>query len=110
MRKNACSANKPLAEELLKLKSSSRTMRLEKCFTKVLEGFPKMPVVKDIDVMFNPAYKVNVLQILISAYKQKPFTLVWPGSYEDGKLIYGDANYRDYKTFEINDYDIVCVI
>lgn len=106
----ACSVNKPLAEELLKLKPSRRTMQLEKCFTRVLATFPEAPVIKDIDVMFNPAYEVDVMKVLISAYKQKPFTLVWPGRYEDGRLIYSNENYQDYRTFEINDYDIVCVI
>ena len=106
----ACSINKPLAEELLKLKPSRRTMQLEKCFLRVLAAFPDAPVIKDIDVMFNPAYEVDVIKVLISAYKQKPFTLVWPGSYEDGRLIYSNENYQDFRTFEINDYDIVCVI
>ena len=106
----ACSVNKPLAEELLKLKPSRRTMQLEKCFMRVLATFPEAPVIKDIDVMFNPAYEVDVMKVLISAYKQKPFTLVWPGRYEDGRLIYSNENYQDYRTFEINDYDIVCVI
>lgn len=106
----ACSVNKPLAEELLKLKPSRRTMQMEKCFVRVLATFPQMPVIKDIDVMFNPAYEVDVMKMLISAYKQKPFKLVWPGNYEDGRLIYSYENYQDYRTFEINDYDIICVI
>lgn len=104
------SLNKPLAEELLKLKPNRRTMQLEKCLIRVLQSLPEEPIIKDIDVMFNPAYEVDVMKVLISAYKQKPFTLVWPGIYEDGRLIYSTENYQDYKTFEINEYDIVCVI
>ena len=106
----AYSINKPLAEELLKLKPNRRTMQLEKCFLRVLAELPETPIIKDIDVLFNPAYEVDVIKVLISAYKQKPFTLVWPGIYENGKLIYSNENYQDYKSFEINDYDIICVI
>lgn len=107
---SACSINKPMAEELLKLKANRRTMQFEKCFSRVLSSLPDNPIIKDIDVMFNPVYEVDVLKVLVSAYKQKPFSLIWPGRYEDGKLIYSAEGFPDYKVYDINDYDIVCVI
>ena len=107
---SACSINKPMAEELLKLKANRRTMQFDKCFSRVLNSLPANPTIKDIDVMFNPAYEVDVLKVLVSAYKQKPFSLIWPGKYEDGKLIYSAEGFPDYKVYDINDYDIVCVI
>ena len=107
---SACSINKPMAEELLKLKANRRTMQFEKCFCRVLASLPENPTIKDIDVMFNPAYEVDILKVLISAYKQKPFSLIWSGKYKDGNLIYGEDGYADYKVYDINDYDIVCVI
>ena len=107
---NAVSINKLLAQELVDLQPRQRTLQLETCFSKVLASLPEKPVIKDIDVMFHPSYKVDVMKILLSVYKQKPFSLVWPGNYEDGRLIYSEENLQDYKTYEINDYDIVCVI
>ena len=80
-------------------------MQLEKCFVKVLESLPEQPIIKDIDVLFNPAYKVDVMKLLSSAYKQKQFSLVWPGSYADGKLTYSEEGYPDYRVYEINDYE-----
>ena len=85
-------------------------MQLEKCFVKVLESLPEQPIIKDIDVLFNPEYKVDVMKMLASAYKQKKFSLVWPGSYTDGKLIYSEEGYPDYRVYEIKDYDIMYVI
>ena len=102
--------NKALAAELIKCKPMRRTMQLEKCFVKVLESLPDQPIIKDIDVLFNPAYKVDVMKLLSSAYKQKQFSLVWPGSYADGKLTYSEEGYPDYRVYEINDYDIMYVI
>lgn len=102
--------NKPIAAELVDLKPSRRTMQLEKSFVKVLESLPGQPVIKDIDVLFNPAYKVDVMKMLVSAYKQKKFSLVWPGIYSDGKLIYSEEGYPDYRVYEIKDYDIMYVI
>ena len=106
----ATAVNKPIASELVILKPNRRTMLLEKCFMKVLDTLPGQPVIKDIDVLFNPAYKVDVMKMLSSAYKQKKFSLVWPGSYSDGKLIYSEEGYPDYRVYEIKDYDIMYVI
>ena len=35
------------------------------------------------------ADKIDVIKTLISVYKTKPFDVIWPGQYEEGKLIYG---------------------
>ena len=106
----AISVNKSIAAELVDLKPNRRTMQLEKSFVKVLESLSEQPVIKDIDVLFNPAYKVDVMKMLVSAYKQKKFSLVWPGIYADGKLIYSEEGYPDYRVYEIKDYDIMYVI
>ena len=107
---SAVSMNKRLAEELRKLKPTRRTMQLEKCFNKVLDSLPDRVVIKDIDVMFNPAYRVDVIRILVEANKRHPFSLVWSGHYDDNRLIYSEEALADYKSFEISDYDIVCVV
>lgn len=99
-----------MAEQLLKLKPSRRTMQLEKCFLKAIATLPEESVIKDIDVLFNPDYKVDVIKLLISANKQRAFSIIWPGEFRDGKLIYSQENYPDYKSFPISDYDIYCVI
>ena len=107
---NVVSINKRLAEELRKLKPARRTMQLEKCFDKILDSLPDKVVIKDIDVMFNPAYRVDVIRILVEANKRHPFSLVWSGRYDDNRLLYGEEDLADYKAFEISDYDIVCVV
>lgn len=84
-------------------------MKLEQIFNTVLDRYPDGVTIKDIDVLFNPAYKVDVLKILISARKRKQYSVVWPGKFEDGKLIYGEEGYADYKVFNIADYDIAFI-
>lgn len=107
---NAFSVNKPLAEKLLSIKPSRRSMQLEKCFNEVVSDFPPGAVIKDIDVMFNPDYKVDVMRILIAANKLKPISVIWPGRCAEGKLYYSEESLPDYKVFEIGDYDIYCVV
>ena len=104
------SINLELAKELETLRPNRRTMQLEACFNRVLDSLPENVVIKDFDVMFNPAYKVDVLKILVASCKRKPFSVIWPGRYEDGKLFYAEEGYPDYKMFDINNYDVTCVI
>ncbi len=103
------SVSKELADELLACKPNRRSMKLEQIFNKVLDRYPDGVTIKDIDVMFNPEYQVDVLKILIATRKRKRYSVIWPGRYEDGKLIYAEEGYPDYKVYEIANYDITCV-
>ena len=104
------SVSKPLAEALLVCKPNRRSMKLEQIFNNVLDTLPDGVVIKDIDVMFNPEYKVDVLKILMASRKRKRYSVIWPGRCEEGKLIYGEEGFPDYKTYDIENYDITCVI
>lgn len=104
------SVSKPLAEALLACKPNRRSIKLEQIFNNVLDTFPDGVVIRDIDVMFNPDYKVDVLKILMAARKRKKYSVIWPGKCENGKLIYGEEGFSDYKTYDVEDYDITCVI
>ncbi len=103
------SISKDLAEGLLACKQKRRSLRLEQILNNVLDNYPDDVVIKDIDVMLNPEYKVDVLKILISARKRKKYRVIWPGRFENGKLVYGEEGYPDYKVFNIADYDIMFV-
>lgn len=104
------SVSKELADELLAVKPNRRSMKLEQIFNKVLDRYPDGVTIRDIDVMFNPEYQVDVLKILIAARKRKKYSVIWPGRLEDGKLIYAEEGCPDYKVYEIKDYDITCVV
>ena len=104
------SVSKPLAEALLACKPNRRSMELEQIFNNVLDTLPDGAVIKDIDVMFNPDYKVDVLKILMASRKRKRYSVIWPGRCEEGKLIFGEEGFPDYKTYDIENYDITCVI
>lgn len=104
------SVNRPLAEALLKIAQPARTMQLERCLRNLLQNLPKDCILEDIDVLFNPAFQVDVLKMLVSLWRQTPFRLMWPGRLENNNLIYSEEGRPDFKTFCIDDYDILCVI
>lgn len=106
----AVSINRLLSEKLVGCRPNRRTMRIENFFNQILSQFPDGIVIKDFDVMFNPEYKVDVLKIMVDACKRKPFSIIWPGKCEDGKLFYAEDGYPDFKTFSVKDYDVTCII
>lgn len=99
-----------LAKALTGIKPDRRTMRMERCVQNIMSTLPPNPTIKDFDVMFNPIYEIDVLQIFLSQQRIRPFRIIWPGKLQDGKLIYAEEGYRDYKVFDINNYDVACVI
>lgn len=107
----AVSANVLLAKELQKQSSSTmRTMRMESNLLQVLNNLEDIPVISDFDVLFNPAYKLDVMMTLINVCKKKQFEVIWPGRYENGKLYYAEEGYQDYKVYDIANYDITVII
>ena len=104
------SLNIPLAKMLMTIKPNRRTMRLEQCLMQVLKQLPADPVIRDIDVLFNPEYEADILWILASVGKNLPFRLLWPGKYEYGRLFYAEEGYRDYKAYDLNKYNVTCII
>lgn len=104
------SIGRALSIEIEKEPAERRSLKLSQCLATVMDGFPPGQVVKEIDVLFNPSYQIDVLKMLVEENKRKPFKVVWPGKCENGKLIYSEEGYSDYKVFDIKDYDITCII
>ena len=107
---SAFSMNRPIAKELIGIPSDLRSMNIERTFVHLLDAMPPEPLIKDIDVLFNPAYKIDVISILVSIYKKRPFSLIWSGEFKDNKMCYSESGYKDHASFDPADYDIICII
>ena len=99
-----------LAEELSKIPEKSRTLRMDSVMSRVIKQYPSGSIFEGLDVLFNPSYKIDVLKLLIGQRKTHNFGIVWPGILHDNSLIYSEPEYKDYKKYEISNYDITCVI
>lgn len=102
--------NEKLASLLIEIELERRTRWLERCFQEVLVDVPEKSYIRDFDILFNPVYKIDVLQLLIVANRHKAFSILWPGTVTDRKLIYAEDGYADYKEYDIEQYDITCVV
>lgn len=99
-----------LAQALKAFNPNRQTMQIERCFSDILASLPDGVVLKDFDVLFNPAYKVDVMKMMVNACKAKPFSILWPGTFDGKRLIYAEEGFQDYKTYDVSAYDITCVI
>ena len=106
---DAISMNVAIARRLADISPTLRSMRLESCFVSALTDLPEGVVIRDIDVLFNPAYKVDVVALLCSAYRKHHFDLVWSGRFEGNQLLYAEEGCPDYRAFDIDRYDITCI-
>ena len=55
------SLNEKLANLLIKIKPEKRTLRIERCFQDAIANIPENSCIRDFDVLFNPAYKIDVV-------------------------------------------------
>jgi hypothetical protein len=110
LERTAVSVNKNISELLICFKPKQRTMHVGKCFEETLALLPDGVVIKEFDVLFNPNYQIDVIKILIKANKTKSFSAIWPGEIKGSTLVYSEEGYADYKKYEINDYDITCIV
>lgn len=105
------SVNKLIADKLLELSTNEqRSLNMCEIVFNIINNLPEDLVIKDFDVLFNPQYNIDVLSIFTSIRKYRNFCLFWSGELFDNKLIYSENGYEDYKFFDINKYDITCVI
>lgn len=105
------SVNKLIADELLKLPSNEqRTLNMREIVFNILKNLPENTTIKNFDVIFNPEYNIDVLNLFTNIRKYRTFSLFWSGEIVDNKLVYSQNNYDDYKVFDINKYDVTCVI
>lgn len=105
----AVSVNCTVAEKLLDVTPRMRSIRLEQCFLEVVGNLPDGVVVKDIDVLFNPTYQVDVVKLLASAYRKQCFDVVWPGAFDGTRLEYAAEGCADFRAYCLERYDITVI-
>ncbi len=111
MSQASVSINNLLAEKLARYNTpQKRALKMKSLLLSILQPLPDDVLMTDIDVMFNPNYPLDALNILIETCRAKPFQLLWPGSYENGYLIYSLPELSDYKTYKVENYDIAVII
>lgn len=64
-------------------------------------------LVDNIDILFNPQYKLNILKYFENISKKKKVILIWPGTIDKNELVYSKLGFNDYKRYKIKDYNFI---
>jgi hypothetical protein len=99
-----------LAKQLLTYKVDKRNLFVADELNKIFDNSAEPLLVRDFEILFNPEYQHDVLKLFIIASRKKKISVLWNGKYDYGRLIFAEYGYLDYKTYNIADYDISCII
>lgn len=66
-------------------------------------------MVVNIDILFNPSYKLNVLKYFINLARTRMVLVQWPGEIKGNVLQYSQTNAADYVRYDLQDYGIACI-
>lgn len=75
-----------------------------------LEGLGDVVLLDNLEVLFQPDFKLQVLQLLKLLSKERTIVAAFPGRFIDGFLVYAEAFHPEYKVFsqyEIKDLVVI---
>ncbi|SNT21646.1 hypothetical protein SAMN05446037_10546 [Anaerovirgula multivorans] len=101
----------------LELSSTLKEISIDKRYDSVQKGLDNIfrnlnsnsLMVVNIDILFNPSYKLNVLKYFINLARTKMVLVHWPGEIKGNVLQYSQINYADYVRYDLQDYGIACI-
>lgn len=101
----------------LELSSILKEISIDKRYESVQKGLDKIFIdmnsnnlmVLNVDILFNPSYKLNVLKYFIKLARTKKVLVQWPGEIKGNVLQYSKINYTDYVKYDLQDYEIACI-
>lgn len=104
------SVGEKLSQQLCKYTSDKRSnMVLKELDNVLLSNNYETLLIDKIDILFNPEYQLNVLQYFSKLARVKKVVVIWNGGCTKESLIYSETGYKDYKNYNIKDYDIICI-
>jgi len=99
-----------LSRELLKIDKKDRKFAVELILKRILSNINKQElIITDIDILFNQAYKLDIIKLFIQLSRNRKVIVQWPGKLDSQNLVYSSQEYEDYNRYSIRDYDIICL-
>ena len=104
------SLGQALSRELIQIDKNIRNAEVEKVTKSIFSGINSNKlIVTDIDILFNPLYKLDVIKLFMQLSANKKVIVQWPGKLDSNNLVYSEPKYEDYKKYEIKNYNIICL-
>lgn len=97
--------NAELSKAILAFSPQERAAQIESAVKSLIPIHSSL-LVSEFEMLFDPRYKIDVLKLYCERAKSSRIAIVWPGTYEDGKLSYAQPEDPDYNLFYCDNYQI----
>jgi hypothetical protein len=104
------SLNEPLAEVLVEKDIATRPQVALEEAMKIVTSGQKPVFLKDYEMLFDPRYNLDILRFFAELSRFVKVVALWCGTVVNDRLIYATPTYRDYHSYNIRNYNIICVI
>lgn len=104
------SISSALAKKLLHVPNASRSIRVHRCLTGILNRFDDEVLwLHRMQLLFYPELKFNPVQFFQNASRNKTLVLSWEGAYKNSKLIYAEPGHPEHRVFSEIDAQVITV-
>jgi hypothetical protein len=108
LNQHAHNVNLVLSSAMLNLPLRRRPLESPRLFSDMITAVPTSPVVLDnLELLFDTSLKLDPLACLKQASRNCTIAASFPGVFEDGHLIYAEAQHPEYRRFPADDLLIV---
>lgn len=104
------SLNLLLAERLTPIPPQQRPLRIMDELKNILYKNSTPLLLDRYEMLFSPAWKLNVLKIFADIARIRPIYVLWPGQCKNGYLTYAEPDGPEYRNYRITDYDVIVVL
>lgn len=87
-----------LTKSLLDITKTKYPMYVEEIVRNMFPDQSKTYLLQHIEILFDPALQTHPIRLLENISKQIKIIAIWPGVYENGKLIYAESGHPEYFT------------
>jgi hypothetical protein len=102
--------NLELSRRMLELPKSGRARQVDRIFKAVFADTDSTPLVLDnLEMLFDPALKVDPLRLLQSVSRNQTVVASWSGTFQNGTLTYAEPDHPEYRSYQDVDAVIVMV-
>lgn len=99
-----------LAEELVKYPAEQRPQRANDEVMSIISQCNAPILLEDYEILFDPRYDIDAIKVFTELSRRQKVVVKWCGKLNGNSLEYATPDDKDYHSFKIQDYDIICVI
>ena len=91
-------------EALRTVPAARRPQALQSTVEQLLSALPVDVVLRRVDILFDPAWRIDVLKFLLAVGRNRRLYILWPGTVSSTILEYSEPGRPDYCRYDISGY------